>query len=120
MKLKYPATETGDVIEELHGIQVPDPYRWLEDGTDRGVLVWMDRQEALARTFLDALPQRQWLIEHNRDKFFYDDERPPKEVLLGDREFWWTKRKEDEHWVYHTRVHPGSGRNAAQTRILSQ
>lgn len=27
----YPKVERGDVVEELHGVQVADPYRWLED-----------------------------------------------------------------------------------------
>lgn len=27
----YPKVERGDVVEELHGVKVADPYRWLED-----------------------------------------------------------------------------------------
>jgi hypothetical protein len=28
---RYPATRQGDVVDDLHGTRVPDPYRWLED-----------------------------------------------------------------------------------------
>ncbi|CAI5736591.1 unnamed protein product [Hyaloperonospora brassicae] len=30
-KLSYPTVRRADVVEHLHGVQVADPYRWLED-----------------------------------------------------------------------------------------
>jgi prolyl oligopeptidase len=29
--IKYPKTRRADLVEKLHGVDVPDPYRWLED-----------------------------------------------------------------------------------------
>jgi len=46
------------VIETLHGVEVPDPYRWLEDGDDPAVATWAAAQNARTREALDALPQR--------------------------------------------------------------
>ena len=34
------------VIDNYHGTQVADPYRWLEDDTDPEVQQWMDEQNA--------------------------------------------------------------------------
>lgn len=28
---RYPPVRRSDVVEQLHGVQVADPYRWLED-----------------------------------------------------------------------------------------
>jgi len=27
--LSYPAASTGTVVADYHGVQVPDPYRWM-------------------------------------------------------------------------------------------
>ena len=41
-----PTTRRGDDCDVLHGVEVPDPYRWLEDG--------------------EAVEVGQWVAEHNR------------------------------------------------------
>ncbi len=47
-----------DVVEVLHGTEVHDPYRWLEDGGSDDVAGWSASQNARTRTVLDALPTR--------------------------------------------------------------
>jgi len=48
----------GGVIEKLHGVDVADPYRWLEDGDAPAAQAWVDEQNARTRAVLDALPGR--------------------------------------------------------------
>ena len=40
----------------LHGVPVPDPYRWLEDGDAPEVQAWTEAQGLHTRRALDALP----------------------------------------------------------------
>ncbi|MEU6153673.1 prolyl oligopeptidase family serine peptidase [Actinosynnema sp. NPDC047251] len=56
--ITYPAAERLDLVDDLHGHPVPDPYRWLEDPADPRTTEWSGRQDALARSWLDALPGR--------------------------------------------------------------
>jgi prolyl oligopeptidase len=37
---------------------VPDPYRWLEDGSSKETVAWAAAQNARTRAFLDAVPSR--------------------------------------------------------------
>jgi prolyl oligopeptidase len=46
------------VVEVLHGVEVHDPYRWLEDEAASEVREWVARQQGYARAYLDALPER--------------------------------------------------------------
>ena len=36
------ATRTENVVETIHGIEVHDPYRWLENGDSAEVKAWTD------------------------------------------------------------------------------
>lgn len=47
-----------DVVEELHGVEVHDPYRWLEDGDAAETVAWTTAQNERTRAVLDGLPQR--------------------------------------------------------------
>ena len=56
-----PETRSEDLEESMHGVTVPDPYRWLEDWDDPEVRSWSDAQNTYARAFLDAFPSREGL-----------------------------------------------------------
>jgi prolyl oligopeptidase len=52
--MPYPQAHRMDVVDELHGRAVPDPYRWLEDPASPETVAWAEAQDALCRTALDA------------------------------------------------------------------
>ena len=51
-------TPCGTDVDVLHGVDVPDPYRWLEAGDSSDVAAWVDAQNAVTRAALDAVPSR--------------------------------------------------------------
>jgi prolyl oligopeptidase len=57
-QLQYPSTRRGDHVDILHGITVPDPYRWLEEVDSAETAAWTDAQNALAQSVLGAIPFR--------------------------------------------------------------
>lgn len=58
--LHYPLALRQSLVEEHFGVKVPDPYRWLENDlrTDPAVADWVARENALTRSYIDALPGR--------------------------------------------------------------
>ncbi|MDW8251374.1 MAG: prolyl oligopeptidase family serine peptidase [Myxococcales bacterium] len=88
----YPATRKETITEELHGIRVEDPYRWLEDEKSPEVRAWMDAQNTLTRTILDKLPEREAIAERLRELFYVDSLGIP--YRFGKRYFY-TRRHAD-------------------------
>jgi prolyl oligopeptidase len=84
--LPYPETRVVDAVDVLHGVRVPDPYRWLEDGTSSEVQAWVKAENALTRSVLDALPEREPLRKRFRE--LYDIERVGAPLRRGRRYFW--------------------------------
>jgi len=56
--LRYPETPRGQVVEEIHGIRVADPYRWLEAASPRSA-AWARTQSEFTQDFLKRLPGRE-------------------------------------------------------------
>src|SRR5438477_10617252 len=54
-------TRTEAVVENIHGVEVRDPYRWLEDGDAAEVKAWTEKQNAAMRKALDGIPGRAWI-----------------------------------------------------------
>jgi prolyl oligopeptidase len=53
-----PPAARGDVVDDMHGVAVPDPYRWLDDGASVETLAWSEAQNDRTRTVLDAVAGR--------------------------------------------------------------
>ena len=60
--MDYPLSRRGDVVETLHGQQIADPYRWLEDPDDPETVDWVERQNAVSEAYLASLPERPWFV----------------------------------------------------------
>ena len=45
--MTYPSAPRLDLVDDLHGHSVPDPYRWLEDGASEQSAAWSAAQDAL-------------------------------------------------------------------------
>ena len=58
----YPVAPRSGIIETLHGVAVPDPFRRLENADDPATMAWVDAENALTRRLLDG-PQRDALVE---------------------------------------------------------
>ncbi|MGH9039337.1 MAG: prolyl oligopeptidase family serine peptidase [Acidimicrobiia bacterium] len=89
----YPPTRAEDVVEEIHGVPVADPYRWLEDASSDEVQAWMKHQNGFARTELDGLSGREELARRLRQLLYVETASIPERH--GDRSFF-TRRRADQ------------------------
>ena len=55
------------VSDVLHGIPVPDPYRWLEDQHSPRTRAWIAEQTRYTRHYLEAIPGRARIRERIRE-----------------------------------------------------
>lgn len=62
-RLKYPPSRRDLVIETLHGHEIRDPYRWLEDDSSLETAEWTRQQNALTEEYLASFPGRERIRE---------------------------------------------------------
>ena len=56
--VRYPLTPRGGQADDLGGVRIPDPYRWLENITAPEVRNWLAAQNALTEWFLARVSRR--------------------------------------------------------------
>ena len=57
-KPQYPQTRKVDHVDTYHGVQVPDPYRWLEDDNSAETAKWVEEQNKVTFGYLERIPYR--------------------------------------------------------------
>jgi prolyl oligopeptidase len=84
--LHYPATRRQDYVETLHGLNVQDPYRWLEDLDAEETRAWIDAQNTLTFGYLVGLPYRAQIRQRMTQLWDYEKFTPP--IKRGGRYFY--------------------------------
>ena len=90
----YPASRRTEIVDKLHGVEVADPYRWLEDASAPEVQAWMKAQDAYTRARLAKLPGRDALAARLAEVFYFDAVGVP--LHRNGRYFFTRKRKDQE------------------------
>jgi prolyl oligopeptidase len=93
-----PPTAVEPVTEVLHGLEVTDPYRWLEDQNSTRTRKWLEEQAAYTRAYFNAIPERGRIRARVRELLAL------KEIIsepwnVGDRYFFLKRRGDAEQPV---------------------
>jgi prolyl oligopeptidase len=98
-----PPTQTEPVTETLHGVEVTDPYRWLEDQNSPRTRAWIEEQTAYTRAYLEAIPGRDQIRERVR-KLLAVKGVISEPWNVGDRFFFLKRQEQREQPVIVTRI----------------
>ncbi|MEQ9482411.1 prolyl oligopeptidase family serine peptidase [Coleofasciculus sp. F4-SAH-05] len=70
--LTYPTTRQADQVDDYHGTNVADPYRWLEDPDSEETKAWVEAQNKVTFGYLEDIPQRESLKQRITQLWNYE------------------------------------------------
>lgn len=70
-QLQYPVTKKSDVKENYHGVEVADPFRWLEDDNSAETKAWVIEQNKVTFNYLQTIPFRNKVKERLSEMWNY-------------------------------------------------
>jgi prolyl oligopeptidase len=70
--LRYPESTRADTVDVIHGVEVPDPYRWLEDLDSEQTREWIKAQNQLTFEYLGRIPSRERIAKRIRELWDYE------------------------------------------------
>ncbi len=105
-----PGSKVEPVKETIHGVEIVDPYRWLEGDNSNPermgqvtpeVAAWTDAQNAYTRSILDTLPGRKELEERLRPLMEVGTVSTP--AIRGERYFFSKREGSQNQPVFYWR-----------------
>ena len=82
--LPYPETERGSVTDNYFGVEVADPYRWLEDDRSEATAAWVEAENTVPEDYHAQIPFRGAIRDRLTELWNYPKEGAPSKH--GD---WW-------------------------------
>jgi prolyl oligopeptidase len=98
---KPPPTKVDNFREVIHGVEIIDPYRWLEGQDHPETRAWIDAQNKYTHSLLDGLPSRPLIQKRLSELLRVDSMGTP--VEQGGRYFLFKKRAEDDLSILYVR-----------------
>ena len=101
--ISYPATKKIDHVDTYHGVDVPDPYRWLEDDRSDETAEWVKAQNDVTFGFLDKISFKKNIKDRLKDLMDY--ERISAPFKEGKYEYFYKNDGLQDHSVvYRTKI----------------
>jgi prolyl oligopeptidase len=97
-----PTTRQDNFREVIHGVEIVDPYRWLEDQTSPETRQWIDSQNNYTHSTLDGLRSRPFIQKRLTELMRTDSVGMPLE--RSGRYFLFKKRAEDDLSILYVRT----------------
>src|SRR6266702_1223354 len=116
--MRYPSTTRLDLVETLHGVQVTDPYRWLEDPATPETVAWSQAQAELFDGWMAGCPGRRVLRDRVGRLLAAGLVSAP--AVRDGRWFFERRRGDQEHPVLLVREADGSERVLIDPSALSE
>ena len=95
----YPEAQRGDVVDDYHGTQVADPYRWLEDPDTPESRTWIEAQNELTHGYLATIEERGAIEERLTELWNFERFGTPR--VEGGRTFWTRNDGLQDHSVLY-------------------
>ncbi|MEO1673113.1 MAG: S9 family peptidase, partial [Cyanobacteria bacterium J06631_2] len=84
--LIYPDTKETAQSDNYHGVEVKDPYRWLEDPDSEATSKWVKAQNEVTNGYLATIPARDKIRQRLTQLWDYEKYGIP--FKRGDRYFY--------------------------------
>lgn len=77
-KIAYPTTKKIDHVDDYHGTQVADPYRWLEDDRSDETAAWVKAENEVTFDYLNKIPFKQKIFDDLEKAYNYPKYSAPR------------------------------------------
>lgn len=77
MSFTYPPSRRSDQVDTYHGVEVADPYRWLEEPKSAETLAWITAQNQVTEDYLTKIPSRESIKRRLAALWNYERYSPP-------------------------------------------
>lgn len=84
--LIYPHTAQGSQSDNYHGVEVSDPYRWLENPDSEDTKAWVEQQNEVTNGYLASIAPREEIQQRLTELWNYEKYSSP--VKRGQRYFY--------------------------------
>jgi len=96
----YPEAPRQDITESIHGYQVSDPYRWLEETGSQQTKSWLQAEDELYARYVATVPGLDRLAARLTELLAAGEVGAP--VWRADRYFFTRRQPGQEHAVLYT------------------
>ncbi len=97
--VNYPETKIVDTLDTYFGMEIKDPYRWLEDDRSPETETWVKAQNKSTYSYLDHIPYRKKLKERLSSLWNYEKISAP--FVEGDYTYFYKNDGLQNQYVIH-------------------